>query len=206
MQKSALIQLASRMVHGQILTPEDLKAECQELKQRPDLSGYVLTGWVTETEAAMIEDRALPHAARFSLYPTPSDGTVAVTTLQAGPLQVRWFVPLIDERPRAWVRWSVDHSMLGCLLEIGEGRQVTWCQMPLSFAGREVLEKVLAKPFKVDYAKLFVECAVLNAQFAYDDTVPTCVPGVPVTQVRCIAVTDGLTETAQAAPAEQQTH
>lgn len=201
-----LMALAQRMSRGTILTPEALKAECRVLKQRPQLDGYALTGWVSEAEAAMIEDAALPHAARFSLYPTPSDAMVAVTTLQSGPLQVRWFVPLIDELPCAWMRWSAAQATFGCLLDIGEGRQVTWTQLPLPPQAHEAVEKGLAQMQVRDHAQLLVECAVLNAQFAYDDTVPTCLPGVAVTQVRCIAVTDGLTGAAQAAPAEQQMH
>lgn len=199
-------ELASRFAHVHILTPKDLHAQCEGLTQRPDLSGYVLTGWVSDEEAKMVEDRRLPHATRFSLYPTPSGIAVAVATLQAGSLQLRWFIPLVDERPHAWLQWSIEHARIAHLLNIGEGKQVTWCQMPLVFEQADTLKARLEAPRAVNFVSAFSECALLNARFAHIDAVPTCIPHVSVRTVRVFAVTDGLAEALNASPQGSTRH
>jgi hypothetical protein len=185
-------ELAERMVHGTILTPGELQAAAQGLKQRPELNGYAITGWVSEAEAALLEDQQMERGVRFTLYPLPCGVLVAVSTFQAGPMQLRWFVPLVDERPRAWLQWSIAHSTVAALLEVGDGRQVTWCHLPLPFDRRAELEELLAQPITAECADAFTEAAAVNAHFAQDDAVPSCVPGVQVTQVRVVAVCDGL--------------
>lgn len=193
--------LRNRIVKGRILTPGELHTAASGLKQRPDLTGFALTGWVSEAEAALLESPDATRGVRFQLYPLPCGAIVAVSTLQANELQLRWYVPLIDSRPREWLRWSIAHSTLAALLEIGVGRQVTWCSLPLPFEPRRELEELLATPGNIDCAAAFAEAAMVNGYFAYDDAVSSCVPQVEVKQVRVVSVCDGLYSALQTPPA-----
>jgi hypothetical protein len=123
---------------------------------------------------------------------TSGGARAALATVQAGNLQLRWFVPLIGEQPCAWLRWSTAHAVFSYLVDIGQGKQVSWGSTSLDPEHHKATEALLVESQALDYGAVFAELAVANAQYVYNEAVPSCLSGIAVEQVRLIAVCDGL--------------
>lgn len=175
----------SRRLHlARILTPEQANAEAAGLIQRPDLPPYMCHAALPNAVVQRFESPTAHFARRFTVYPLPCGGCIAVATLQSDGLQLRTAVPLLDRTAHAWVEHIIAAGELTWLLEIEELQQtalfIARCNVPDPVELRRALAQ--AQDLRSDElpGALELQCAMLLDP----STVASCLPSVEVTEVQ----------------------
>lgn len=136
---------ASRIRLARIVTPERLRVEQPSLVPPANLPPFVVQTSLPDDVFIDLERRVEQLLPTFTLLPLPSGPMLAVATVQAGGLQLRTAVPLVDLPAYAWLDSCVARSQFVWLFEPNGRRQFVLLKTDFLFANVSKLREVLAQ-------------------------------------------------------------
>ena len=183
--------MARRVGGAKLLGPAEVHALGLTLKQRPEFDGFGLRVNLSDTQVRGFERHGARQALRFPVYPLPSGVMLAVPTLQVDNLQVRIAVPLFDDKACNWANWCVKAQKVRWLVDIEEVNQTALVDLEQDFPEpRVVLELIRRSRRDAEMEALACDMVSAVAALAADETIPSCVAGMPVSDVRLGVVGD----------------
>lgn len=185
-----LLFYARRISKARLLSPEESRRESLDMRQRPDLNGYLLHLGLSNALVTKIEEDKL-RGIRFPIYPLRCGVMLAVPTVQAGDLQVRVAVPLIDQKSVDWARDCVLSQRIRWLFEITETRQTALLQVERAFPNAQDAIALIAKSRReMSSEALTKDMTSMLTVLVHDEAIDSCVKGVVVKDVRVGLVDD----------------
>uniref|UniRef100_E6PJY2 Putative Urocanate hydratase n=1 Tax=mine drainage metagenome TaxID=410659 RepID=E6PJY2_9ZZZZ len=182
---------------GDLLSPEELQQDFNTLKQRPTASGYALYATLPDAVVRHLESALLPHGAQLGIARTPGGIICAVLATQAGPVQVRFIVPLLTDKAKAWLTEAAEEKhQMQFTVEIVETHQLALVQVinPLADDTQgqwPALKAMLDKPMpRMDLLEQAQELKSLLGVLA--DERESLLPGLPIKVVWYVLVTEFL--------------
>jgi hypothetical protein len=175
---------AKRVVKARLLSPQEAKSEALGMRQRPDLPGHFLHLGLSNAHAMQMEQTS-QRGINFPIFTLPCGVSLIVPTIQAGELQVRVAVPLIDEKSVAWARECVSAQRIQWLFEVTETRQAVLVQSARSFPSpQSALALITQSRMEVSAAELINDVTSILTALVHDEAMDSCIDGVTVTDVR----------------------
>ena len=121
---------------GALLTPQELREQFVGLKQTPTMHGYAVMTTLPDVVVRQLESGLLPQSVQLGIARSPRGLVAAVLTIQAAGLQVRYIVPLVTPKSKAWLVASGDgRQPFLCALDIRETNQLAVVQVQNALAG-----------------------------------------------------------------------
>lgn len=185
---------AQRMVNARLLSPQQAKVEAQDMRQRPDLPGHFLHLELINAFVTRIEQTS-QRGMRFPIHPLPCGVMLVIPTIQAGDLQVRVAVPLINEKSVAWAKECVAKERIQWLFEVAETGQAVRVQSARSFPHpQDALRLIGQSRFAVPTEELINDVTSMLSALVHDEAMDSCISGVTVRNVRVGMVNEFATE------------
>ena len=122
---------------------------------------------------------------RFPVFPLPCGVMLVVPTIQAGDLQVRVAVPLINEKSVAWARECVAAERIQWLFEVTETGQAVRVQSARPFPRpQDALALIAQSRMEVSAAELIHDVTSMLTILVHNEAMDSCIDGVLVKDVR----------------------
>lgn len=194
--KSELEQLRHIQDHlfpGCVLTPDQIRAECQTLKRAPDLNEYVLYADLPERCVAPYEDASLPQSVRFTVFPSPSGVMHGAVTMQAGTNQMRFLVSFAEENTVRLLDQAIVSSRIFVAMNVRETDQLAVTALPYVFNNVERLRSLVAVQPSVDDETKVADASFIVRELMRPEALGSSLRGVEVREVHVVGAYDWLT-------------
>lgn len=174
------IDAASRIRLARIVTPERLRVEQPSLVPPANVPPFVVQTSLPDDVLVDLERRVEQLSPTFTLLPLPSGPMLAVATVQAGGLQLRTAVPLVDLPAYAWLDSCVARSEFAWLVERNERGPAVLLSTYFLFANVSELREVLAQARTPKPEELVYDLARACGRLTQAEASSTCASGTAV--------------------------
>ncbi len=193
MNLTEALDVSSRIHLAKVLLPEQVAREQSSLKQRPNLPPYLIHTSLPDDVVTRLEgQRDAPLLPRFTVFPLPCGPMLAVATVQAGDLQLRTAVPLVDLPAYAWVQSCTERGELAWLVEVLQRNQAVLVRTLCPFSNLAELRTVLARGRTPTPEGLVADLGDACVSLVQPDFIGSCAPGLEVKEVHVAMVWSAL--------------
>jgi hypothetical protein len=182
--------LKSRLTVGRLLDPSELLNEFASMRDAGNANNYAISAQISEALANRLESRLVPQALRFTVIPTPGRLMVSVATVQSGGLQLRFVVPLIEEKAIAWIEHSVAKQQLTFALDIAKQCQSLLLGASTDFPDADTLRRLVRSSPKLEDEEVMHELGNITVELLNNDAISSCLPHFDVTDVHIIVASE----------------
>jgi hypothetical protein len=176
---------------GVLLTPGDLRRECQRTKQKPAFDAWAVYSRMPDDVVRLMESPVVPHGVTLVAMASRAGPVYLLLVHQAAAMQVRTVLSLQDDRTQDWLRHSAERGIVTLALEVEETAHLAVVQSGCGPVTPRQAEELIERHRPLPWDEFIDDAEALARRLAQPQVLPSVIDGIDVQSVRLVLTVGG---------------